>query len=176
MRLIDYLPQRHRACAIGLFQEGLEAAMAVQEARHDDFVAQLWPTTATWGLSTWEEALGLSTYAAKDVEHRRTRIVSKLRGSGPVTAAMLQNVAASFSGGEVEIIEYPQEYRFEVKFVGTIGVPPNMDDLSAAIEEIKPAHLAYAYVIVYRLWKEVKGRTWGELAAHTWKDVKGGNI
>lgn len=176
MRLIDYLPQRHRASAIGLFQEGLEGAMAAQEAAHDDFTAQLWPTTATWGLAVWEEALGLATDAAKDTQYRRTRIVSKLRGSGPVTVEMLRNVAASFSGGEVEVIEYPEEYRFEVKFVGTIGIPPNMDDLSAAIEEVKPAHLAYTCVIVYRLWREIGGRTWGELAAHTWKDVKGGDI
>lgn len=150
--------------------------MAEQEAAHDDFVDQLWPETATWGLSTWEEALGLPTDVSKDVESRRTRIVSKLRGSGPVTVEMIQNVAASFSGGDVEIIEYPAEYRFEVKFVGTIGIPPNMDDLTAALEEIKPAHLAYTYVIVYRIWSEVARHTWAALESRTWDDVLEGTI
>ena len=176
MKLIAYLPQRHQGTAIGLFQEALEPVMKAQEAAHDDFTAQLWPTTATWGLSVWEEALGIPTDVSKDVEYRRTRIVSKLRGSGAVTVEMIQNVAASFSGGDVEIIEYPSEFRFEVKFVGTIGVPPNLEDLSAALEEIKPAHLAFRYIIIYRLWREVKPYLWGALGAYTWSDVKEGEL
>lgn len=176
MKLIGYLPQRHRGTEIGLFQRALEPLTAAQEAAHDDFVAQLWPTTATWGLSAWEEALGIQTDAAKDTAFRRTRIVSKLRGSGPVTVEMIKNVAASFSGGDVEVIEYPAEYRFEVKFVGTIGIPPNMEDLTAALDEIKPAHLAYTYVIIYRLWSQVKPYTWGDLTACSWDDVKGGDL
>lgn len=176
MRLIEYLPRRHRSAAIGLFQEGAEPLMEAQQAAHDDFVAQLWPTTATWGLSTWEEALGLPTDVSRDMEFRRTRIVSKLRGSGPVTVEMIKNVAESFSNGEVEIIEHPAEYRFEVKFVGTIGIPPNMDDLTAALEEIKPAYLAYTYVIVYRTWGQVAEKTWGALEPVTWGDIVEGDI
>ncbi len=176
MKLIEYLPLRHRASAIGLFQQALEPLMESQQAAHDDFTPQLWPTTATWGLSDWEKALGLPTDVSRPVGFRRPRIVSKLRGSGATTVEMLQNVAESFSNGAVEIIEYPAEYRFEVKFVGTIGVPPNMDDLSAALDEIKPAHLAYTYVIIYRTWGDLAGRTWDELDAYTWDEILEGEI
>ena len=89
---------------------------------------------------------------------------------------MLQNVAESFSNGAVEIIEYPAESRFEVKFVGTIGVPPNMDDLTAAIEDIKPAHLAYKYIIRYRTWDMVGKMTWDEAGAYTWDQLKEGTL
>lgn len=176
MRLIEYLPQRHRWTEIGQFQRALEPLMAAQEAAHDDFVAQLWPTTATWGLSAWEKALGIQTDVSKDIGFRRTRVTSKLRGNGPATVGMIRSVAASYSGGEVEVIEYPAEFRFEIKFVGTIGIPPNMEGLTATLDEIKPAHLAYTYIIVYRPWSEIKARTWGALASHTWGAIKEGEL
>ena len=81
---------------------------------------------------------------------------------------MIQNVAESFSNGAVDVLEYPAEYRFEIKFTGTLGIPPNLDDLSAALEEIKPAHLAYDYIILYR--------TWGELEEKTWDEILGGEL
>lgn len=37
---------------------------------------------------------------------RRTRILNKLRGAGTTTKQMIQNVAESFSNGQVEIVEY----------------------------------------------------------------------
>lgn len=152
--------------------EQVEAAgAALAEAQ-----AQLALDTATWGLTLWEKALGLSPEAGKDPEYRRSRCRSKLRGQGTTTAAMLRNVAESFSNGAVEIIEYPAESRFEVKFVGTIGVPPNMDDLTAAIEDIKPAHLAYSYLILYRTWDKVAGMTWDEAGAYTWDQLKEGTL
>lgn len=48
------------------------------------------------------------------------------------TVAMIQNVAESFSNGTVAVTEFPSRYRIEIKFVGSIGTPPNMDDLTAA--------------------------------------------
>ena len=177
MSLTEMLPERLRlvpeiAAMEAALGEQVEAAgAALAEAR-----AQLALDTAPWGLALWEKALGLSTEAGKDPEYRRSRCRSKLRGQGTTTIAMLQNVAESFSNGAVEIIEYPAESRFEVKFVGTIGVPPNMDDLTAAIEDIKPAHLAYKYIIRYRTWDMVGKMTWDEAGAYTWDQLKEGTL
>lgn len=99
--------------------------------------------TATWGLTQWERQLGLETEIEKPLDYRRSRVTAKLRGTGTVTVAMIQNVAESFSNGTVEVLEDAGNYHFDIKFVGTIGIPPNMDDLTAAINEIKPAHLTY---------------------------------
>ena len=57
------------------------------------------------------------------------------------------------------MLEDPARYHFDIRFVGSRGIPPNMDDLTAALEEIKPAHLAYTFVFLYR--------TYGELEEHT---------
>jgi prefoldin subunit 5 len=72
--------------------------------------------------------------------------------------------------------KHPAEYKFDVKFVGTVGTPPNMDDLTAAIEDIKPAHLIYTYIILYRMHGELAGKTHGELSAYTHNRLREGAL
>ena len=74
----------------------------------------------------------------KDVDFRRTRIISKLRGQGTPTAELIRAVAASFVNGEVDIVEQPDQYTFVVKFVSIMGVPPNVEDLTAALMKSNP--------------------------------------
>lgn len=177
MTLTDYLPDFwDKSAEVLAIQRAMEPSVAQAWADRDGLLAQLIVRTATWGLTQWETSLGLSTDLGKDVEYRRTRIISKLRGQGTTTVAMIKNVAESFSNGQVDVIEHPAEYRFDIKFVGTIGVPPNMEDMTAAIEDIKPAHLAYDYIIIYRTWLQVRANTWGALRDSTWGAIKGGEI
>ncbi len=177
MNLLEYLPKGYgNSPQIRALVGGVDQAVADLWAREDGFLAQLDVHTATWGLHWWEEALGIEVDESRDPAFRRSRIISKLRGQGTTTVAMVKTVAESFSNGAVDIVERPAEYRLEIKFVGTIGIPPNMEDLSAALNEILPAHLAYDYIIIYRTWGQVANRTWGDLAAKTWSDVLGGEL
>ena len=154
-------------------QEALEPeALALWEAR-DGLLDQLVVETATWGLKYWEQTLGIPVDEAKELDYRRSRIKSRLRGAGVTTVALIQNVAESFSNGAVAVTEYPAQYRLEIKFVGTIGIPPNMDDLTASLREIVPAHLQWDYVLIYNTWNMTKLHTWNELKARTWAQVKG---
>lgn len=153
MTLINLLPELYAASPkTADLQNAFGQEITAVQAARDDFMLQLNADTATWGLSLWEALYGITPDVSKSYEYRRTRIKSKMRGAGTTTAALIQNVAESFSNGEVEIVETPAEYRFDVAFVGTLGIPPNMDDLTAAIEQIKPAHLAYAYIYTYMVW------------------------
>ena len=85
-------------------------------------------------------------------------------------------MAESFSNGEVAFIEYNSESRFEVKFTGTIGVSLNMDDLTAAIEEIKPAHLMYSYVYIFRTNDELAVYSHIRLEGYTYATLREGTI
>ena len=154
-------------------QQALEPEVLALWRARDGLMDQLQLDTATWGLKYWEETLGIAVEEGKDPEFRRSRIRSKLRGAGVTTVAMIQNVAESFSNGAVAVTEFPSRYRIEVKFVGSIGTPPNMDDLTAALREILPAHLAWDYVLVFNTWAMAKAHTWDELKGRTWGQVKG---
>ena len=142
-----------------------------QKARDacNDLLLQLNVDTATWGLGLWEDAYGIPHDVTKSYDFRRSQVKAKRRSQGTTTIDMIKNLAESYSNGDVDVIEHPEQYSFDVKFIGTIGIPPNMDDLTKAIEEIKPAHLTYIYIYVWITWDMV------EAYNYTWDgwDAKG---
>ncbi|HHV75529.1 MAG TPA: YmfQ family protein [Thermoanaerobacterium sp.] len=137
-----------------------------------DLSDQCFIDTATWGLEYWEKFLGVDVDKTKSDAFRRERIKAKIRGYGTITKEFIQNVASSFANGEVEVIEYPNEYKFIIKFVGIKGIPPNMPDLTKTIEEIKPAHLSYEYQYTYNVWNFLSSKVWNDLTPYTWDQVR----
>lgn len=132
--------------------------------------------TASALLSRYERIYGIQVDVNKTVEFRRERIRAKIRGIGTVTKQMLIDVASSYSNGEVEIIEDPANNSFKIKFIGTKGLPANMADLILTIEEIKPAHLTYAFEYTYLTWNEFDNYNktfdeWDELNL-TWNEFE----
>lgn len=124
-------------------------------------------------IANHERDVGITPELSADIETRRGRVMSKLRGTGTVTKTMMKNVAASFVNGDIEIIEYPSEYCFSVKFTSRTGIPYNITDIQNMIEEIKPAHLAVEYIFTYRLWQDVTEalEDWNDAGSYTWENL-----
>lgn len=137
-----------------------------------DLLNQFYVGNATWGLSTWEENLGINTNLNESYETRREVIEAKLRGSGTVTKALIKDVAEAFSGGEVEIIENFSDYSFTVNFIGIKGIPKNMVGLIDSIEDIKPTHLGYSFKYTYTVWNFIEKLTWQETNSQKWNELK----
>ena len=121
-------------------------------------------------ISRHELDVGLPVDEETDLETRRSKILSRLRGTGTVTKTMIKNVANSFVNGEIEVIEYADKYMFAIKFISKKGVPYNLNDIKSVIEEIKPAHLALEIIFTYRLWQDVleKLSDWQTVRQNTW--------
>ena len=81
-------------------------------------------------------------------------------------------MAVAFSNGEVEVNPTATPGLYEIKFVGTKGVPDNIDGLKEALSIIIPAHLGISYKFTYNAWNFVSGKTWGEVATQTWEDLR----
>ena len=170
--LMAYLPEYYQnAKEMKELQTVLGYEVGAVEYGVEDILKQRFISTATWGLDRWEETFNLSTDKSKSYARRREILKAKLRGTGTVTKKMIGNVAVAFSGGEVKVIEYPQEYRFVVQFVGIKGIPQNMYGLIAALEEIKPSHLAYSFQYTYTVWKQLS-TTWENAGQKTWDDLR----
>lgn len=137
----------------------------------EDILEQSFISSATQGLDRWEKIFGIQTDSSKSYERRREILLAKLRGTGTTTKEMIKSVARAFSGGEVDVIEYPEEYRFMVHFIGIKGIPQNMAGLIAALDEIKPAHLAYGFKYTYTVWQQIN-MTWQQAKQKTWGDLK----
>lgn len=142
----------------------------------DETIDQCFVSTATDLLSRYEKIYGLSVDVTKSNMFRRERIIARAKGAGTITKKMLQDVATSYSNGEVEVIENPADYSFIVKFVGTRGIPANMGDLTITIEEIKPAHLNYTFEYTYRRYEELIIYTHEQLSTHTHQTIREGVI
>ena len=66
-----------------------------------------------------------------------------MKGTGTTTLEVIRGIAESFSTYPVEVVEEPAQYRFSIWYVGTIGEVAHQEDLVAAINALKPAHLAW---------------------------------
>lgn len=140
---------------------------AAAEAK-DETLNECFVVTASKLLGYWESIYGLSVNTSKSDEFRRERIQAKIRGTGTTTKQMIIDTAKAYSGGEVEVIESPSTHSFVIKFVGSTGIPANMNDLILTIEEIKPAHLSYTLEYTYNTWAEVSSILWGSVSGKTW--------
>lgn len=165
--LLDYYPNRHKYEKNQQMQDALQPSIDGISEAYGDFINQLFVHSSTWGLELFEESLGLYPSTKMSLSDRRERVMSRLRGVGVTTVEVLKNVAESFSNGLCEIREYYDEYRFEIVFTGTIGRPNNLTLFTAMIDEIKPAHLACSYIIVYRIHGALTEYTHEDLSAYT---------
>lgn len=171
--LMKYLPEYYQGVTE---MEHLQASAGAQcgELAYAmaDSDAQKTLESATWSLFRWEQMLGLTSDTGKSYATRREMIKAKLRGSGTTTPEMIRRTASAFSGGDVEVVDVPGAYSFEVRFVGTLGIPANMAGLIQILEEIKPAHLDYSFVYSYTWWDSLKQLTWNVAQARTWNELR----
>ena len=173
MNLMSRLPDYYlNSSEVITLQKAIEKEGNLSQSAVEDLLLQLFVDTATWGLTSWEKVYGIKTDITKDYDLRRSRIKSKMRGTGTTTVEMIKNVAESFVNGLVEIVEHNEQYKFDIKMMSVIGIPPNMEDLKDAIEELKPAHLAYEIILKYNTWSMASKFKWGDLANRTWGQVR----
>lgn len=172
--LMKYLPwyyqdSREMTCLQGIVAEDIGA---LRNYAIPDLLKQFFVKTATWGLDYWENEFGIVTNRSNSYVRRREIILAKMRGSGTSTKERIKSVAEAFSGGEVDVIEYNDEYRFEVKFIGVLGIPPNMAGFLNMLDEIKPAHLGYSISYTYTVWNMLKPLIWNEAKTRTWNQIR----
>lgn len=111
-------------------------------------------------IERWEEYYGTQKKDGETLRDRRSAVVSKMRAGGVCTPDKLKTIAASFYGGEVEILERdPDDSTFTVKFVGQEGTPVFLEDVTTAFAAVAPAHLNFDYAFKYLLICEVETMT-----------------
>lgn len=173
----DYLPNYYSHSRIVgnlLNQETVEISQLHTEIQN--VLDQFFVETATWGLNKWEEICGIPTDHLKPLDQRRSVVLSRLRGTGTVTAAHIKNVTESFENGIVDVTESYANYEVMITFIGKRGVPPNLADVDRAIREIVPAHLKVVFKFTYLTWDELDtaNLTWDQLEQlnKTWDELE----
>lgn len=144
MKLLELLPRYYQGCApVESLQEAVGDQVDLAKAAKEAFFAQCTLQTATWGLPLWEEAYGLERGENKTPEERRARVMARMRGAGTTTVEHIRQVAGSFANQGVEVQELPAQYRFLLRFQEQEAQPVSKAALRAAVDECRPAHLAW---------------------------------
>lgn len=169
--MFGYLPDYYRTSRVMdavLNSQGTELLGLRQT--FDDILDQFFIDTASWRLDYWEEELGLAVSPEQPVEQRRDKIKSRLRGQGTATIKLVKQVAETYDKGKVNVIEDISSYIITLRFIDTIGIPANLDDLKAAVRAVVPAHLELEYDFNYFIWDELDKKNW------TWDALDGEHL
>ena len=123
-----------------------------QSAEHDkqrevllDLFNQCFISTATWGLTLWENDLFLKVDESDSVENRRRRIWNKLQSKKTSTIQFLTDLLNDYvedKDGDIDEIYDRYQLEYHIKD----GSITNWTDLLTAIHQWKPAHLGFYFI------------------------------
>lgn len=129
--------------------------------------------TSVETLYLHERDLGIKTIKGLKYDQRREQISSRYIASfDQTTEGAIKNVAAAYSNGEVEVNGTNIDGLYEIKFIGSRGVPNNLEGLKQALDIIIPAHLGITYKFTYNPWEFVSDMTWGACLSKTWNELR----
>ncbi|MFF2887026.1 putative phage tail protein [Paenibacillus sp. NPDC057967] len=119
----------------------------------DGVLDQFFVRTATWGLDSWEQELGLETIETDSFDVRRSRILAKLRSSSSFSARTLEGVASAYTGRPVKVtvdaLTYTITFEFETAFI-------TASSFYKQIETIIHAHMSPRYRAVFTYTQELR--------------------
>ena len=154
--MLHNLPKQYRKDPwIIALVNAMQGVLDAQEAATRSVTAQESLDTVTWNLAVEERLAGITPPPGSMLESRRTALKAKWRSVGKLTIEQIQAVADAWKNGEV-VVSFP-DGRIRVQFVGSFGVPEDMDSLKAAIRLVIPAHLPVDYLLRYLLIRDIHG-------------------
>lgn len=169
----DYLPR---------YYDDFRGVMAAIQAEASEFIRiqaklrelldQFYVESATFGQDRWESVVGIENVSQRSEVSRRQFIEAKLRGAGTVTMAMLNDIVNAFY--RFETTELPTENAVNFKLVSRRGIPKNLEDIQAAVNDVIPAHIEPRYEFTYLPWNELEssGMRWSDAGNYTWEELE----
>ena len=106
----------------------------------NDFIAQMFPQTATWGLDEWEYEFGITTDKSKTLEQRRAFLMSVMFKKTPLTPYRIKQIVKGITGIDCDIYENYAPNTFKVTVRGYFK---NAYLIRDVLEQKAPAHLNF---------------------------------
>lgn len=108
-----------------------------------DFIAQMFPQTATWGLPAWEDEFSITPDASKTVEHRRQYLMSVMFKHRPMIPYRIGQLVEGITGYKCEVVE---NYKPNTMLISIRGYYTNVTIIRAELDKKLPAHMNYILV------------------------------
>ena len=157
--------------------ESQQAEIDLLNNNIQDLINNLFVETATWSLVNWEKKYNIPIDLDDTLENRRSRILAKMVSKGqPFTKETIETISNQFTNGVVEVIEHLEDDYFTVKFISELGIPPKIQDVYDAINEIKASWLDIEYEFKYNTVHDVRQFTVKEIQKYTVKELTEENL
>ena len=129
--------------------------------------------TSTDEFERHERDVGL-TPIISDNETKRSRVLARLQGSNLLTISELKSLINIYDKTGCTVIEDFSSYTVTIIFDGRTGKPYNLEQIQAAVEEVKAAHIKINYAFIKNTWGDVRRKlgTWGNAKSRTWGDIE----
>ena len=151
----------------------LQAEVDLLNNNIQDLIDNLFVETATWSLENWEKKYNIPIDLDDTLENRRSRILARMVSKGqPFTKETIEAIANQFTNGTVEVIEHLEDDYFTVKFVSTKGIPPKIQDVYDAINEVKASWLDIDYEFIFNTVNYLRKFTVAELRQYTVEELR----
>ena len=105
------------------------------------------------GLIWWEVCLKIIPSATQTLDDRRATVQAKYLSNGHNSIKLIQKICDSWKNGEIEADFV--DGKIQIRFVGSFGVPTDLDTLKEAVDEVKTAHLPYLILFKYLLIENI---------------------
>ncbi|MGL5962997.1 MAG: putative phage tail protein [Fusobacteriaceae bacterium] len=151
--------------------DSIQKVIGESKVEVEDITSCLIVTASPETCDKWEYWLELDSEPTWATQDRIDRIVYTINSKGFFTKKVLMEQAEIFTNGQIEVTEYFEDWHFKVKFVSTLGIPPNVDNFRKMVELNKPAHLTWELEFTYRIWEELRPFNWNDLPNFTWEQL-----
>lgn len=170
MSMIDGLPSYYRKSQVVKdLYNAIQSALEKFEGDMDTKASNLFVLTAS-DLSLHEKDVGLTSDPSIHEETRRAQVLARLQGHKLLTISELKSLINLYDKTGCSINEDFENYTVTIVFDGRKGQPYNFEQLKAAIDEVKPAHLNFEYEFIRNTWGDCHNKlgTWGRGVNYTW--------
>lgn len=123
-------------------------------------------------IKFYETKMGITPSAGQTLADRRSTIQAKWKSGGKVDLALIQAVCDSWENGEVSAAF--TSGTITLTFNSIYGIPDDLQTLQDAVDDVKPAHLAIAFVLKYLLISDVSSFTLAEMEMQALSKFAGG--
>lgn len=105
------------------------------------------------GVLYWENLLDIKPTASQSLTDRKSAIQAKWYSNIHNDILLLQMICDAWKNGEA-VVGF-ENGKIKITFVGEYGVPADLNNLKARLEEVKPAHLPYETIFKYLLIRDI---------------------
>lgn len=120
----------------------------------------------------YEAKMAITPSAGQTLADRRSTIQAKWKSGGKIDLALIQAVCDSWMNGEVSAAF--TDGTIQLTFNSIFGVPSDLQTLLSAVDNVKPAHLALAYVLKYLLISDIQTMTLAQMEETPLNNFAGG--